>query len=199
MDYEEKIKKNIEKFEKIFEMAVVSERKKNIAKMMENIGELYFIAPASSKEEYHLSYPGGLAEHSFNVYKNLRNFFQMKLFDSNEESMFIVSMFHDLGKACCTDLKSPHYKPTTEEWKLRKGWLYEYGNDSVYMTNHLRSLFILQHFNITLTPEEYSSIYLNDGMYLESNRSYGLKECPLALFLHMSDRIALKTESEKSQ
>ncbi len=193
------IEENIAKVSTIIDAVIKSDRKDAIVKMLEDdtFGQLYFTAPASSREQYHYAWAGGLVSHSLNVYKNLR--LLSKTFDLgfDEESMCIVSLFHDLGKACASDLKNPHYAETTEDWKIQKGWLYEYGTVGVYMPTHQRSLFILQHFGIKLTDEEYQAILLHDGMYVQENRGYGLKECSLALHLHMADRIVLMIEQNE--
>jgi len=193
------IEENVDKVSTIIDAVVKSDRKDAIVKMLEDdtFGQLYFTAPASSREQYHYAWAGGLVSHSLNLYKNLRAL--NKTFDLgfNEESMFLVAMFHDIGKACSSDMKTPHYIPTEEDWKIKKGMLYEYGTTGVYMPTHVRSIFILQSFGIKLSDEEFQAIFLNDGMYLDGNKTFALKECSLALFTHMADRISL--EQEKSE
>ena len=192
----EKIQANIEKVSKILDAVVSEDRKKAILAMLEDddFGQLYFTAPASSQERFHYAYDGGLVDHSFNVYKALRNLNKAFELGFSEESMFIVTMFHDVGKACSSTLKTPHYDKSTEDWRIAKGYFYQYSTDGVYMTNHLRSIFVLQSFGIPLSDEEFQAIYLNDGQYIDENKTYRLKECPLALFTHMADRIALDQE-----
>lgn len=174
---------------------IKSDRKENVSKMLSgSFGELFFTCPASSKKEYHSSYPGGLVVHSLNVYRNLRKLNQTFNCQFSEESMLIVSLFHDIGKASACDLTNPHYLPSEQEWQLNKGWMYQYNENDVYMPNHVRSMFILSQFNIKLTPEEYQAIYLNDGMYISENKSFALKECLLALYTHIADRLAVAQE-----
>jgi hypothetical protein len=195
MDHEKVIEKNISLVSSLLDSVVKSERKDQIKKMLESdFGTLYFSAPASSREEYHYCWPGGLVSHSLNVYKNLRKLNTAFDLGFSEESMFIVTMFHDIGKASDTNLDEPHYVKTSEDWRLRKGWLYEYSTKGVYMPNHLRSVFILGQFQIQLSAEEYMAIFLNDNQYLDSNKEYRLKECSLSLYTHMADRIALEQE-----
>lgn len=198
MDQMEKIEKNIHLVNELVDAVVVSDRKEAICKMLSGeFGELFFTAPASSKEEYHGCFPGGLIEHSLGVYRNLRKLNTSFNCKFNEESMLLVSLFHDIGKSCCTDLKTHFYTPSDDEWKKNKGWIYEYNTKGIYMPTHQRSMFVLQYFGIKLTSEEYQSVLLNDGMYLQENRGYGLKECSLALFLHMADRISLEQEKQR--
>ena len=194
-----KIEESVSLVSELINAVIKSDRKENIVKMLKgDFGELFFTAPASSRKEYHSSWPGGLVEHSLNVYKNLRKLNQAFDCKFNEESMFIVSLFHDIGKASACDLKNPHYIPSDQEWQLNKGWMYQYNEKDVYMPNHVRSMYILQQFEIKLSPEEYTAIYLNDGMYISENKSFALKECKLALYTHIADRLALEQEKKLS-
>lgn len=75
-----------------------------ITKLLEDLesGTDFFNAPASSK--YHLSCPGGLVQHSLNVFnclmmKKQSPFWQNVLANISDETLAIVSLFHDLCKA----------------------------------------------------------------------------------------------------
>lgn len=189
------IEKNIKFIEEVIGLVVSSPRKESVVKMLESVtGELYFAAPASSKTEYHYAWPGGLVAHSINVYKNLRKLNDTFKMEFSEESMLIVALFHDIGKASTSDLSVPNYLPVVEKWKLDRGNVYDINKDGVYMPNHLRSIFILSQYQISLSAAEFQAIYLNDGQYLQENRPYALKECSLALYLHIADRISLEQE-----
>ena len=73
MSDEKKIQETIDLVGQIIEARVSTTRKKKILEMLEgDYGVLYFTAPASSRDAYHYNWPGGLAQHSINVYKNLR-------------------------------------------------------------------------------------------------------------------------------
>ena len=63
------IEENIEKVSAIIDAVVGAERKDVIVKMLEDdvFGQLYFTAPASSREQYHYAWAGGLVSHSLNV------------------------------------------------------------------------------------------------------------------------------------
>ena len=59
----------------------------------------FFFAPASAR--YKGSYPGGLCEHSLNVYYNLVRLYETFAFDidgGDFDSLKIVALFHDIGK-----------------------------------------------------------------------------------------------------
>lgn len=197
VDREKEIEETIELVSTLIDARVTSDRKDKIVEMLEgDLGSLYFTAPASSKDEYHYNWAGGLAKHSLNVYKNLRKL--NEAFDQkfSEESMVIVALFHDLGKAAISTLDKPFYTPQTEDWKKKRGWTHEFTPDPFYMPTHVRSIFVLQHFGVVLKPNEFTAIYLNDGQYVDENKPYRLKECPLALMTHMADRLALEQEKK---
>jgi hypothetical protein len=56
------------------------------------------------------------------------------------------------------------------------------------------SLFLLQHFGIQMSYEEWEAILLNDGQAVEANRSYSMNETPLALLIHQADRLSCQQE-----
>ena len=62
------------------------------------------------------------------------------------------------------------------------------------MTTPHMGLFLMQHFEIPVTYNEYKSILLNDGAYDEANESYKLKEGTLALLVHQADVTATLIE-----
>lgn len=196
MSENENVKKAIEGVQKIIDK-FTDERKDEIESLLsDEFGELYFSAPASSRTEYHYCFPGGLALHSINVFKALFKLNKAFEFGFSTESMVIVSLFHDLGKAANSDL-TPHYIPAEENWKIEKGRFYDYSKSGVYFPNHQGGLFLLQKKGFKLTDEEYQAILLNDGQYLNENKGYAHKECKLAIALHMADMLALTQEKEE--
>lgn len=191
------IEEGLEKVNKLVEHFGRS-RKDKILSLLNQLGELYFSAPASSQEKYHYSFPGGLALHSVNVFKNLYALNETFKLNLEPETVLIVSLFHDLGKCVSTNLKDPHYLPQDEKWRQERGQNYKFNESCLYLTNHQRTMYILHHFNFPLSAEEYQAILLNDGAYLDENKPYRMKECKLALFLHIADRVAAFTESNQN-
>jgi hypothetical protein len=169
-------------------------RRDLVEKMMAGpVGDEYFTAPASSREEYHDCFPGGLCQHSLDVRKQL-----FKISDAlapkvyPESILTFVSLFHDLGKA--GDGEHPLYLPNPEVWQRNKGNLYVTNRECVYMPIAERSLFVLQKFGIVMTSDEYLAIRLHDGQYEDANRGYRMKEPDLSLLLHFADRWAIAVE-----
>ena len=86
----------------------------NLLKYIENTD--FFEAPASSR--YHLAVPGGLCQHSLNVYYRLIREYREEygeIPDDKKETLTIVSLFHDLCKA-------DFYKQDTRNVKVDGVW-----------------------------------------------------------------------------
>ncbi len=99
----------------------------------------FFTAPCSTK--FHLCVPGGLCQHSLNVYDRLiRLCIDEYGEEFNEESVAICALFHDICKAC-------YYKTEMRNVKENGEWVqkpyytvddalpYGHGEKSVYIIN----------------------------------------------------------------
>lgn len=164
----------------------------------------FFDAPASTK--YHGSFPGGLAEHSINVY-NALVFHYENIKDSefslppiDEESLIIVGVLHDVCKV----------NTYTQTWKNQKvynergskedaGGKYDWETLPGYdrkpllaMGHAAKSVFILQQF-IKLRVDEAQAIFWHMGAYDLSlynsmnELSQAYNENLLAFLLHQAD------------
>lgn len=189
----DKLKESTDMLEKLISI-FPEPRRSLVKKMMEGqVGTSYMLSPASSREEYHSCYPGGLLAHSLNVVKNLKKIASaMAPGVYDDATLAFVGLFHDLGKT--GDGVHDYYVPNQSEWGRKKGFLYETNKSCVFMPTSERSLFILQKYSIELKSEEYLAIRLNDGMYDETNRRYAMKEPELALLVHMADRFSCERE-----
>jgi hypothetical protein len=58
----------------------------------------YFTAPASTRLDYHGCEPGGLAEHSMNVYLSMLHKKELYKFDLRDDELTIASLCHDFCK-----------------------------------------------------------------------------------------------------
>lgn len=169
-------------------------RRTRVKEMLDSqVGLSYFTAPASSRDEYHYAFPGGLVAHSLNVVANLK-----KLCDSlcpgkyDSVTIMFVGLFHDLGKT--GDGSEEAYIPNRSQWKRDNGSPYEMNKDCVYMPSSERSLYLLQKNGVELDSDEYVAIRLNDGQYVKENEPYRLKEPELALITHWADMWSLRQE-----
>lgn len=158
-----------------------------------SVGDTYFTAPASSREAFHSCYPGGLAQHSLNVVRNLSKLSKTLTPDRwPSETLVFCGLFHDLGKA--GDGLEEYYVPTDLRWKKERGELYDINQKCLPMPTSERGLYILQRHGITLSHEEYLAIRLNDGQYVRENEPYRNREPDLALLVHWADMWATRQE-----
>lgn len=165
----------------------------NLLQWMDENG--FYNAPCSSK--YHLAQPGGLAEHSLNVFVNAHSIatalFSEKATYKFVDSITICSLIHDLGKA--GQFGKPNYKMKIDgetgetEYKTNK--------DLLYIPHEVRSIAIASKF-IDLTEEEQFAILYHNGLYgeLQSVKNH---ETPLYMILHFADLWAAReTEREEA-
>lgn len=191
----EQIEANYNKFISFIEKIKNEDIKTNVKKMLEVIEERLALAPASSKLEQHSCFAGGLVDHSLKVLSNAikvkKTFFED--FNITNDSLIVTCLFHDLGKI--GDLEQDYYLPQDSQWHQDKlGEMYKINKELDFMTVPHRSLWFLQHFNISLAKDEMLAIMLHDGQYTDENRTYRMREVPLVDIIHTADFFACKQE-----
>lgn len=144
----------------------------------------FFTAPASTR--FHDSYECGLMEHSLRTYHHLKKLVKAyDLTDISEESIAIVSLFHDLCKIDCYDIDKRWKKNENNEWESYT--TYSFNEKRKYGGHGAKSAFIVQ-FYIRLTFEEATAINChmgpngNDFSCMDAYR-----ENSLAFLLHTAD------------
>jgi hypothetical protein len=190
----ETILKNWKLFRKICNK--LGDRAANVQTMLDYFDERAPFAPASSRLEYHGAYPGGLIEHSLRVLKYARTLDRALEYDLPIESLIISTLFHDWGKA--GDLERDRYVPQQSDWHRERGMMYNLQKEGQWMMTDDCTLWLFNHFGITLSQDEYLAILLNDGPYHAKNQPYGMKEPKLALVVHAADRFACEEEIGKT-
>lgn len=184
----EKIKKQIE--------ILLSETERPGIQALLNYMDIagFYTAPCSSK--YHLAKPGGLAEHSLNVFKNALSLthafnddFKSPINFELIKSITICALLHDLGKA------GQYGKPAYIENEDPEKAPFRANKELLYIPHEIRSVAIASQF-IELTEEEQFAITYHNGLYGEL-RSIKGNETPLYMILHFSDMWASRvTERE---
>jgi hypothetical protein len=97
-------------------------------------------------------------------------------------SILKVGLLHDIGKL--GDLETDYFVEQDSDWHREKlGQLYKYNEDLEKMSTSHRSLYLLQHFGVNLTKDEWLAIQLAQGSHFEENRFYVGHEPSLALLL----------------
>jgi hypothetical protein len=90
----------------------------------------------------------------------------------DQESAVRVALVHELGKL--GDLGQDLFLEQDSSWHREKlGQNFKYNEKCNKMSVSHRTLFILQHFNIELTQDEWISILVSQGMQYPENAFYG--------------------------
>ena len=173
--------------------------------MLELSTEMYiggfFNAPCSTK--HHLAKEGGLAEHSLNVYRTMKQLALCLMsedeYEQYKDSIVIVSLLHDLGKM--GDYGKQNYienmikdgRPTKAEpeqkYKRSEAEPYKTNPDLTYEEHEIRSLTTACRY-IELTEEEYTAILHHNGLHSKLDSPYGNAnycKTKLAYLLHVAD------------
>lgn len=161
----------------------------------------FFTAPSSTK--FHLNTPGGLCQHSLNVFETAIRINEHVLLPKQEagesifpeplkeESIAIAALFHDLCKCGLYKEVKKWKKDENDKWISYVGYEvsdefpFGHGEKSCYIIN----------FYLKLTPEELLAIRWHMGMYdVSENASSGrysfYNACdysPLVILLQMAD------------
>lgn len=143
----------------------------------------FFESPCSS--QYHLCKPGGLAEHSYNVYITAKRMAEDLCESIPEDSLILVCLLHDLGKM--GQFGKPNYKQNfLADGTQSKKKPYVSNHDLMYVDHEIRSIVIAQE-HIDLTEEEQQAILWHNGLYGTFKYQIQGKEFPLYLLLNFAD------------
>ena len=183
------------------------ERKEKLLEMYKYFEDRMSIAPASGKEHYHNAYVGGYVEHVLHVYRcavSIKQQWEEKgaTISFTDEELAMAAIHHDLGKV--GDLYNEYYTPNESDWhRKNQGLIFSHNGDLQFMTVTDRALFLLQHFGIPLTENEYIGLRLTDGLYEEANKPYYIGYSPdrqlksnIAYILHQADSMATHIEHD---
>lgn len=146
----------------------------------------FYRAPASSK--YHGAYPGGLLEHSLNVYDQLQ---RLRLaypeIEVSDESAAIISLFHDLCKVNFYGVEKRNRKNEYGHWESYDSYIV---SEKYHFGGHgSKSVFIVQNF-MPLTAEEAAAINAHMGAFENDRVGDVYEQFPLAWLLHVADEAA---------
>lgn len=189
----EQIQENYERFVSLAKKTGDA-KQPGLERFFTHFEERLAMCPASSKVGFHNAFYGGLVEHSLRVLKNCNRLMQVykDVVDFSQEEMIFGCLFHDIGKL--GDVDNERYIVQTSEWHLKQGNVFEYNKNMKFMTTPDMGLFLMQHFGIPLTFQEWLAIKLNDGQYDVANAPYKLKEGILPLLVHQADVMATIVE-----
>lgn len=182
--------------DKIKELLLSTKRAgiEDLIKEMEKSG--FFTAPCSS--QYHLCQPGGLAEHSLNVFMKMTELNHALGAMIPRDSLIIVSILHDLGKSGMYGkpnyvknmVKSKKKNPLTNDYDMVQSESKPYmtNTDLLYEEHEIRSVIIASKY-IDLTEEEASAILHHNAQFgkLDSGYSSYYDRTKISMLLHFAD------------
>lgn len=148
----------------------------------------FFTAPASTR--FHGAREGGLALHSLNVHSTLVKLCEFCGNEASQESIAIVSLFHDLCKVGTYKTEMRWRKNEQNQWEQYPTWKVD--EDFAYGGHGSKSVFLVQSF-MQLTPEEASAINCHMGFHdstIYSDPSKVYQRNKLAWLLHVADEAA---------
>ena len=186
-------------------------RREKLLKMYHYFEERMCLAPASGKEHFHNAYAGGYVEHVLHVTDLAQQIYS--LWEKNGatvdnftvEEVIFAALHHDLGKV--GNLAEDNYIHNDSDWhRKNQGLIYKHNPRIEYMTITDRATWILQHFGIKMTENEYIGLRLTDGLYEEANKTYYMNwskdnqlKSNIAYILHQADLMATKIEYNEWQ
>lgn len=193
----ERIETNKQRFVEIYKANIT---RKGTDKLLEWLlneeASDFFTAPASTK--YHCAYPGGLCEHSMNVYECMRDYLardkvkEQYGITASDESIALISLLHDLCKVNLYKLYLKNVKDdNTGEWSSVPA----YQTDEVMPYGHgEKSVYIINGFT-RLTRDEAMAVrwhmgFSGDEAFSQIGRNNigsALEKFPLALAVHIAD------------
>ena len=157
----------------------------------------FFEAPASTR--HHGAHPGGLLEHSLNVYHRLRAIVCVETYGATtsdllaedvEETVAVLALLHDVCKAQFYKVSSRNVKnPETGRWEAQP---YFSIDDQFPFGHGEKSVFLIERF-LRLKPSEAVAIRWHMGGFDDAARggsfsiSQAYEKYPLAVKLHLAD------------
>lgn len=179
-----------EKFVEIYRSKIKREGAENLLEYLLSSSSDFFDAPASTR--FHGSYPGGLCEHSLNVYESLCDYVSRtrakELYNMNftDETLAIAALLHDI---CKVNIYKPGTRNVKDEhgvWKSVPTYNFE---DKLPYGHGEKSVYIISGY-MRLTRDEAFAIRYHMGFAgTEDNLNVGnaFEMFPLAFALNVAD------------
>ena len=204
----EQLQDNWKEFIQLLEDTFEGDRLSRLLKMYDHFEERMMFAPASGKEHYHNCHAGGYVEHVLHVTKCAKQLHELwsqngATINFTEEELVFAAVHHDLGKL--GDLAEDYYVPQDNDWWIKnRGEYYKHNPKLQFMPVTDRAVFLLQHYGVQMTENEYLGLKLTDGLYEEANKSYYIGYSPdrslrtnIAYILHQADMMATHIEYDQ--
>lgn len=171
----------------------------------------FYTAPASTK--FHCSYKGGLLQHTLNVYDNLCLLVKSLNLNIEEDSIKIVSLFHDIAKMNYYESYYKNQKVYSETGSKRdEGGRFDWQQIKDYKVRDVKERFL--YYNHEGTSEflirQYCPLKIEESIAILHHHGSISDDCakdnitavynryPLAALLHLADMLSCYiTESDE--
>jgi len=168
----------------------------NINKVLDDLGERLVMCPASTRTDQYGCTPGGLIEHALKVTSTMRTLNSSLEMNLSTASILKVGLLHELGKV--GDLSRRYFTEQDSSWHREKlGQFYKYNEDLNKMSVSHRTLWLLQHYGVTLDNDEWLAVQLASGFHFEENRFYVGHEPSLALLLQQAKAVVIHRDKNE--
>jgi hypothetical protein len=205
----EEIQHNWDNLRQVIDVNFTGKRLERLNEMYDFFEERMCLAPASGREHFHNAHPGGYVEHVLHITQFVQQIYRLwgqngaKIDNFTEEELIFAALHHDLGKV--GNLVEDNYIENDSDWhRKNQGLIYKHNPKIDYMTITDRACWILQHFNVNMTENEYIGLRLTDGLYEEANKGYYMNYSKdnqlttnMAYILHQADMMASKIEFDQ--
>lgn len=154
---------------------LISTNRPNIDKLICKLKSSdFFTAPASVK--YHLNVPGGLAQHSLNVYRTFTFICKLAHANVTQEAMIVSGLLHDVCKVGL-------YIPAGDSYRYNKSQPDGHGDLSVRRIKHFIDLSDQEEMLIRWHMNHYDVDFNNNKQMLE-------KVYPEVFLIYFADHIS---------
>ena len=186
------------------------ERKEKLLAMYTDLEDRMSLQPASSIDHYHNAFEGGYVDHVLRVIKCAQQVYNLwqgmgaDMSGYTQEELLFVALNHDIGKMGFPGEGNETYLPNDSEWHRKNmGKIYKVNpNNQFTLVNDL-SIWLLQHYGVSISWNEMLGIKLTDGLYDENNKPYFMSRTAdsklktnLGYVMHQADCMAARIEYE---
>jgi len=192
----EEVKRLYDNVVKICQVSFDEDVYQDVKFMIDDLGDMLFMCPASDRDNRGFDVPGGLLAHMVSVASHARKLAPILAPDEDLASIVKVALFHDIGRVGdpSPNRRIPYYLPEEDAWRREKlGKNFKYNEALPKMTHSARSLYVLSNYGITLRMHEWIAVQTAYGYGLEENRFYIGDDRQLTLLLHTAIRRAMLT------
>jgi len=183
-------------------------RAKELNIIYDEFEERIMMMPASGTEHFHNAMPGGYVDHILRVYDCAVQLHQTwsnmdaDMSGYTLEELKFAALHHDLGKIGFPGDGNEVYVPNDSEWhRKNQGKIYKHNTNIPFTMVPDLGIWLLQHYKVSLSWNEYQAIRIHDGLYDDANKPYFISRSPesklrvnLPILLHHADHMAALIE-----